>query len=225
MNQRISFFTIETTLTTKEIVSSLISMRYIEGKNSGFMLSKVNGSKIKAKHVYKYENTSDIIDPFGEVKKTSIEAYYVNEFILHNGYVEVINPAKSLSHFRRDLLKALNNDCVISNIEVDLKKFIDSLSSKLDLDFYVSCLDVYSKKIIDSSTLKLSLSSNKDALYKVKQFLPDANYDLRKVNIRFNGDSSEVEINSRGNVKFTRVEMDNKGLDSIIDCLLDCCST
>ncbi|EPI4818813.1 hypothetical protein ACS6BV_002543 [Vibrio alginolyticus] len=222
MNQRISFFTLETTLTTKEIVSLFISMRYTEDKSSGFMLSKVNGSRINAKHIYKYEKTNEIVTPFGDIKTTIIEEYYINEFVLHDGYIEIINPAKSLSHFRRDILKALNGNCKIYNIEVDLKEFIRILPSQLESNFYVSSLDIHSKKIIDSSTLKLSLTSNKDTFNKVNEFLPYSNYDLKRLSIKINDDMTEVELSSRGSIKFTGKEANELDLKSIIRCLLIC---
>ncbi|PHM37808.1 hypothetical protein Xmau_03772 [Xenorhabdus mauleonii] len=222
MNQRISFFKLDTKLTTKNIVSSLLNMRYTEEKNSGFMLSKVNGSRIKAKHIYKYEKTSDLVTPFGEIKKNSLEEYYINEFILHEEYIEILNAAKNLSHFRRDLIRALDNQCIISNFELDLKKFMGLLPNEIDSIFYVSGLEIYSKSIIENSTLKLGLSSNKDIFDKINKFLPNSNYELRRLNLNIDNDRVEIELNSRGNVKIIGDKLTGEEFNKISRCLLTC---
>lgn len=202
MSQRISFFEFETPLSTEYIVNSLLEMRYTENKKSGFLLGKVKGDKIKAKHIYRYRVESNTVTPFGDIKKNSFEEYYINEFTMGNNYIEILNPARSLSHFRRDLVKALKNQCVISSLEFDLKSLVSALIKNYDSDVYVNCLEAFSNSFVRDSSLKVVLNSNRGAFEKLNELLPNDSYTLKKVNLILGYEGCQVELSLRGSVKF-----------------------
>lgn len=221
MRQRISFFELVTSIEKDRIVNSLLRMRYTGKEESGFILGRVRTNTIEAKHVYKFIRLNEHIDPFGYSVKREVEDYYVNSFEISQGVIRIKDSAKSLLHFRKDLILALSGKCVITGIRINLKEFIEVMPKLLRSYTYVSYIEVISKSVIRNSTLNLAISSNNNAMGKLNSFIEYGEGDIKKVIFNVEG-VAEIEFGAKGTIKILKGDIDKDDIELIIKYFMSC---
>lgn len=216
MNQRISLYTFESKIEHDDIVEKIIKRRYKEGSTSGFILSKVTDEVIKGRHIHKQESIMSITDPFGNTIDNRINNYVVNEFIISNGFIEIINPHKNMSYFRREILSALDNKCILDSISIDIDKFTCLLGQQFE-DMYVEAIDLNTYSLFDDSFSKINVKGNKNLLSNMAKFRNNISHKITKVSINIDG--YLVDASHRGAIKITSDYIDNKFTSSLISLI------
>lgn len=218
MGSRISLFEFQVDMSIDEIASSLINMRYALGKSSGFILKKVQGDRIFAKHVTEVMSERSITSPYGDVEVSHIKDYLVNEFELSKGMLKINDATKSLSKLRSDLSSSLQYRCSISSLNLDLKRIAEEVAMEQGT-INITSVDIVTYDFLPQSTSKMSIASNRCVMQKVLTHFGDKSFEVKKLGIET--DFGKAEITQTGNIKLHETDIAAQLYDVIQAKFLD----
>lgn len=220
MTSRVSLFEFKVDMSIEDIASSLIDMRYVLGKSSGFILTKVQGDRILAKHVTEVISERSVTNPYGDIETSRVKDYLVNEFELRNGLLKITEATKSLAKLRSDLSTSLNYRCSISHLNLDLKRIAEDISMNQD-NINITSMDVVTYDLVPQSTVKISIASNRCVMRKTLDHFGERSFEVRKLGIEM--DSGKVEISQKGNIKIHESNSNGNLFQVIQDRFLSFC--
>ncbi|NCF08018.1 hypothetical protein [Kosakonia sp. MH5] len=221
MEKRIVFYDFESPLNNEQIVNRFIEHRFTKDANSGFSVHKSNNSGVYFRHIKKIINIDKVVTPFGDEYENTTVDYAINEVKIKDNMLQIINPTRSLTPFRTDLLKSLGFQCTISNKIIRLNDILSLLRNR-EFDVNLTDIELKSHEFFKESRVKMVISSNLDLIEKTESFLRDIKSELMKIgfNIILDGENYHVEIGCKGALKITGDLIDDKVEDYIVNGIL-----
>ncbi len=202
MNSRISLFKFEFKLEYKELVKKLLEDSYSPEKLSGFILKKANASTIAGQHIFKHIKIIEEKDPFGNIVKSEIEQYLINDFVICDGFLELHNSTKSLSQFKESLSKVFSHSFILEPLKIDFKLLINEVYVSFKSSV-VQALEVSSYDLITDCHTTINVKGNTALTAKVDALFEDRDYAIKKavIYLEIEGENSLLEVNEKGSVK------------------------
>ncbi|MDM6727806.1 hypothetical protein, partial [Klebsiella grimontii] len=158
MEKRIVFYDFETPYNQEQISKRLIENQFTKDANSGFNLQKINNSGIYFRHIKKIINIDTVVTPFGEKYENTTITYATNEVKITDKSLHIINPSRSLTPFRTDLLKSLGFQCTISNKNIELSSLLLSLREK-NINITLTDIELTTYDLFKDARVKMVISS------------------------------------------------------------------
>ncbi|HHD7478334.1 MULTISPECIES: hypothetical protein [Klebsiella/Raoultella group] len=204
MEKRIVFYDFETPYNQEQISKRLIENQFTKDANSGFNLQKINNSGIYFRHIKKIINIDTVVTPFGEKYENTTITYATNEVKITDKSLHIINPSRSLTPFRTDLLKSLGFQCTISNKNIELSSLLLSLREK-NINITLTDIELTTYDLFKDARVKMVISSNSDLVSKAESYLNDIKSKITKIgfSLLFDDEDYFIEIGCKGTLKIS----------------------
>ncbi len=214
-------------LFTEHAISKLAQLlaehRYNESTLFGFEIIDVSRRKIVARFIQQESITEVSLNPFGEnVAATYIRYTRVDFRILKNGSRHLLcvhSPPRSLRNFITALNRALNGDCAIGEITLDICAFIELVKSKLGTNGVKVVQAVYfDVPLTKASICKVQIASERDAIRDFEAKLGSGSLERATFQIATElAPSVQFDIGRRCTLRFDESQWDDlASLDEVI---------
>lgn len=220
---RLKWLDLLTEHTTEKLANLLGRHSYSDSSLFGFELIDVSLRRILARFIQKESITETTLNPFGESVAITYVRYTRLEFrILKNGPQHVLcihSPPRSLRNFVSALNLALDGDCAVGEITVDVCAFIklvkDTLGSKGVKVVQAVYFDV---PLTDESICKVQIASARDAISDFEAKLVSGRLERATFQIATpQAMNVQFDVGRRGTLRFDESQWDDLGvLDEVI---------
>lgn len=220
---RLKWLELFTDYTTANLAQLLSEHRFSESSLFGFELIDVARQKIVARFVQQETITETSQDPFGEHVATTYVRYTRFDFrILKNSSRHVLcihSPPRSLRNFLSALNRALNGDCAVGELSVDICAFIKlariNLSSKGVKVIQAVYFDV---PLTNESTCKVQIASERDAISDFEAKLISGRLERATIQVGApHATTLQFDIGRRGTLRFDESQWDDlSALDDLV---------
>lgn len=204
MEKRIVLYDFESPYNQEQISKRLIENQFTKDTNSGFNLQKINNSGIYFRHIKKIINIDTVVTPFGDEYENTTITYATNEVKITDKSLHIINPSRSLTPFRTDLLKSLGFQCTISNKNIELSPLLLSLRER-DINITLTDVELTTYDLFKDARVKMVISSNSDLIKKAESYLNDIKSKITKIgfSLLFDDECYFIEIGYKGTLKIS----------------------
>lgn len=211
MEKRIVLYDFESPYNQEQISKRLIENQFTKDTNSGFNLQKINNSGIYFRHIKKIINIDTVVTPFGDEYENTTITYATNEVKITDKSLHIINPSRSLTPFRTDLLKSLGFQCTISNKNIELSPLLLSLRER-DINITLTDVELTTYDLFKDARVKMVISSNSDLIKKAESYLNDIKSKITKIgfSLLFDDECYFIEIGCKGTLKISGDLIDDK---------------
>lgn len=202
MEKRIVFYDFETPFDQEQISKKLIENQFTKDATSGFSLQKINSNGIFFRHIKKIVNIDFVVTPFGDKYENTTISYATNEVRITEKTLRILNPSRSLTPFRTDLVKSLGFQCTISTKNIELRPLLISLRER-DININLTDIELTTYDLFKDARVKMVISSNSDLISKAESYLNDVKSNITKIgfSLIFNDDDYFIEVGCKGSLK------------------------
>lgn len=175
----------------------LKNLNYSDEVSSGFLIDELRGDYLASRFISKNVIKQQVETPFGELLDQEFVSYLTTRFLLSDigPGIELIDPPRSISTFLNQLSFATNFQISISELKVDLKKWIKGISQHSEFPLVLKSFECRDIKLNDNLIGSLSVSGSGEIEREIKVILGNKKYSLKRVKLAIGGCSIVLSDN------------------------------
>jgi hypothetical protein len=178
----------------------------------GFEMFSQKDDFISAKYTEQFQYRESYIDPYGEENIVESTRFKHVEFDLKKLFsgvylLRLVNSPKSSTQFFLNLKKIFNTFLSVSDISIDIEKFMSELGESERLkQFRIKQIVVSGITLNRHSRSKIEVTSTLNALEDFKEYYPSNKYVLDKIKCSFRiaGADIAMEIRKTGTIAHSK---------------------
>lgn len=192
-----------------EIINSLLKCHFSEDKSYGFEVISIDNDEIEAS----YFEQITILDIFTLPDGRKIENKQIKiinfdfrliKFQNHRYIIEISSPPRSIKTFIDKLELTLDKETYISNVQININKFITHLEESREIkNVDISYLAASNIKIDANNIADIQIKSRKSILESLNKVFDEQSYNFKSIHASFFyfDEKFKMKVSSNGGIE------------------------
>lgn len=191
------WFSAKWSLPIQTIAVRLKNNKFTNQNANGFIVDRIREKSIEGRYIEKFTFQERIIDPFGDEISLDRVSYQIVDFILFEDFpnVEISNSPRSTNSYTSRLLEICDFDLVITNIEIDLIKWLDNIKVITSEKIIVDSIQISDLEIDFGIKAKILVKGDKDVMAALNTLTIGKRYKIEKIQLRLPFHDKVIAIN------------------------------
>ncbi len=191
----------------RSITSSMRKHVFGPNDNDGFMIQRVRADSIEAVHIEKFVTDEVIVDPFNNQQVVERTSYRKVNFRLSSEFpqFEVRDPPRLLNGFFSSLSEATTFELSVSNVAVDLAKWLTCLENFVHEPLLIDVLQIGALQVEQGIGASVLLRGDRDVRLAMAKLTQRKPHVLDRMHLQLplpNGGKAAVTIHRSGTATF-----------------------